>query len=154
MPLRWGRHSRLFDRRGKLERRVADLEKRIAEAASGAPGDFLPGPGEADELAEKINSQQDRFAYEATILSVKEELPRLKAELTLYLALRNKLDAMAERLERIEKLTVVFESFSPEDLSQVVSEAIQLLEERRFLVASVDRINPDDFIDLVTVQTV
>ncbi len=60
---------------------------------------------------------------------------------------------MSEKLDRIEKLTVVFHNVSPEDLSQVVSEAIQLLEERRLIVIDIDTIDPDDFIDLVSVRT-
>ncbi|MDR1535936.1 MAG: hypothetical protein LBU64_12725, partial [Planctomycetota bacterium] len=147
-PLRWGRHSRLYDRRSKLERRIAETGKRLAELAA-AP----PSPEEAGELADRISTFRDRSEYELRNAAVPDEAERVRGELLLLLALRRKLDGMAEKLEGIEKLGVVFQSVNPEDLSQVVSEAIQLLEERRLLVAAVDRINPEDFIDLVTVRT-
>lgn len=156
MPMRWGRHSRLFDRRGKLDRRLGDLEKRIAEAvaAAGAAGAGYVPPAneEVSGLAEKIVNFNSRTGYEQEMAAIQDPLIRMRSELALLLALRLKLDEMSDRLDRIEKLSVSFQSVSPEDLSQVVSEAIQTLEERRLLVGSVDDVDPGDFIDLVTVR--
>ncbi|MDR3077682.1 MAG: hypothetical protein LBV15_02835 [Planctomycetota bacterium] len=155
-PLHWGRHSRLFDRRGKLDRRLTDLEGRIAEAVAAAgpagAGYAAPGAEEVAGLAEKITSFNSRNGYELETAAIPDPLLRLRSELALLLALRHRLDEMSEKLERIEKLAVAFQNVSPEDLSQVVSEAIQTLEERRLLVASVDSVDPSDFIDLVTVR--
>jgi hypothetical protein len=160
-PLRWGRHSRLFDRRSKLDRRIAEIERRIDQAVS------IPGQGgkppqpyqpptdeEVGELADKLAAIQIRSAYEAQLSAIQDEPARLRAEHLLFLALRRKLEIVSDTLERIEKLNVVFQNVSPEDLSQLVTEAIQLLEERRLRVAKMDALNPEDFIDLVTVKTV
>lgn len=155
VPLRWGRHSRLFDRKGKLERKIEELQRKINEALgrSGTAAEYRP-PTEAEvaELAEKIRGMADRNNYEKEMAGIADEVVRLRAELVLCQALLHKLNEMADKLDRIERLAVVFQSVNPEDLSQVVAEAIQLLEERRILVLDVDRIDPDDFIDLVTLR--
>lgn len=151
IPLRWGRHSRLFDRKGKLERKIAELQNKLAEM--GAQGYQPPTDEEVIQVAESIGIFSDRHNYELRIVELPDEMSRLRAELVLYLALLHKLNEMAERLDRIEKLTVVFHNVSPEDLSQVVSESIQLLEERRILVLNVDKVDPEEFIDLVSVRT-
>lgn len=148
VPMRWGRHSRLFDRKGKLERKIAELQNRLAEMAGYQP----PTDEEVIQLADSIGTYSDRHNYELKTVELPDEMSRLRAELVLYLALLHKLNEMTERLDRIEKLTVVFHNVSPEDLSQVVSESIQLLEERRILVLSVDKVDPDEFIDLVSVR--
>lgn len=156
-PGRWGKHSRIFDRRGKLERKIADLQKRIGEAlgadanARGAYGP--PSEEEAAGLAEAINSFAARKNYETEVADIADPVQRLRGELLLHMALLHKLEDMAAKLERIEKLAVVFQSFSPNDLSQVVGESLLILEERRILVLQIDRIDPDNFIDLVTVRT-
>lgn len=154
-PLRWGKHSRLFDRRGKLERKIEDLEKKIAEALgrSGGAATYVP-PSEQEmaELADKINSMADRNNYEGELGRIQDEAERLRAEQLLYMALLRKLGEVTDKLDRIEKLTMVFQNVRPDDLSQVVSEAIQLLEERRILVLNVDSIDPEDFIELATVR--
>lgn len=156
-PRRWGKHSRLFDRRAKLERRIEDIQRRIAELLtnSGANASTYSPPKDTEivALANRINSFTERSAVEMEIGTKDDELERLRDELLLHQALLYKLNEMSEKLDRIEKLTVVFQNVSPDDLSQVVSEAIQILEDRRILVLSVDKIDPDDFIDLVTVRT-
>ncbi len=157
-PLRWGRHSRLFDRKGKLERRIAELQRKVDEAvaAAGAAGaDYVP-PSEEEVigLASSINSFADRNNFEMENLDKRPDtLEKARANLLLHLALHYKLQEMSARLEKIEKLNVMFHNVSVEDLSQVVSEAIQMLEERRILVLMVDKIDPEDFLDLVTVRT-
>ncbi|MDR2391997.1 MAG: hypothetical protein LBE84_10020 [Planctomycetota bacterium] len=159
-PIHWGRHSRLFDRQAKLDRRIIEIERRIDQAVS-VPGQGgqpprpyqPPADEEVAELADKLVGIQNRTAYEAELSAIQDQAARLRSEHLLLLALRRKLETMSETLDRIEKLNVVFQNVSPEDLSQLVSEAIQLLEERRLLVTAVDTINPDDFIDLVTVKT-
>jgi hypothetical protein len=155
VPMRWGRHSRLFDRRSKLERKIEELRKRITEAVGRAGQNAAyapPADAEVFELAERINNSADRNEYESGIPSLPDEVARLRAELALYLALLHKLEEMSDRLERIEKLSVVFQNVSAADLSAVVSEAIQVLEERRILVLNVDNTDPDSFIDLVSVR--
>jgi hypothetical protein len=156
VPLHWGRHSRLFDRRSKLERRTDDVEKELAEAlpAAGPAGANYQPPADEEVmvLAEAIKSFSDRMDYEEKADATAEKVARLRAQLLLYKALLFKIGEMTDKLERIEKLTVTFHNVSPEDLSQVVSEAIQLLEERRLIVLNVDTIDPDDFIDLVSVR--
>ncbi len=152
VPLHWGRHSRLFDRRSKLERRIEELEKELSAAAAGA--DYAaPTEEEVAALAESIKTFPERMDYEATVDGMADKASRNRAHLTLYRALLFKISEMTEKLDRIEKLTMVFHNVSPEDLSQVVAEAIQLLEERRLLVLNLDTIDPDDFIDLVSVRT-
>lgn len=156
VPLRWGRHSRLFDRRGKLERKIQDSEHSMTEALewAGNPADYQPPTDEEIvSLAAGIQSFSDRHEYEATLQSQTDRIAQARGELLLYRALLFKIDEMADKLDRIEKLTVVFHNVSPEDLSQVVSESIQLLEERRILVLNVDTIEPDDFIDMVSVHS-
>ncbi len=153
VPLRWGKHSRLFDRKTKLERKIEEMQRKLAELAAQKNTTVTP-PSEVEivELAEQLNSYSDRNEYEIQNGSNPDELARMRNELLLYQALMHKLDEMADKLDRIERLQVVFHSVSPDDLSQVVSEAIQLLEERRILVLNVDTIDPEDFIDLVTVR--
>lgn len=154
VPLRWGRHSRLFDRKTKLERKIDEMQRKVNEAVGRAgAADYLP-PGDAEivELAEKIHTFADRNSYEAQMADIANEVVRVRAELVLYQALLYKLNEMVEKLDRVEKLAVTFHNVSPDDLSQVVSEAIQLLEERRILVLNLDTIDPEDFIDLVTVR--
>lgn len=155
VPQRWGKHSRLFDRKTKLERKMEEIEKRIVEAIAKAGGGqpYTP-PNEAEilELAGKIRKFSDRNDYEVDLAAIPDEIQRLRAELLLYQALLRKALDMTEKMEKIEKLSVVFHNVSPEDLSQAVSEAIQVLEERRILVLRVDNIDPGDFIDLVTVR--
>ncbi len=157
VPLKWGRHSRLFDRRGKLERKIEEVQKRLDEQiAAGAAGaaEFQPATDEeVITLANSINQFPDRTTYETEAGAISEPVLRIRAELLLYQALHYKILEMADKLDRIEKLTVVFQNVSPEDLSQVVNEAIQMLEERRILVLNVDKVDPDDFIDLVSVRT-
>ena len=63
------------------------------------------------------------------------------------------MDELTDNLERIEKLSVAFQGFTAGDLSQVVSESLQVLDERRALVLEVDQIDPDDFVDMVTFRT-
>lgn len=156
VPLRWGKHSRLFDRRTKLERKIEETQRRVTEAvgrAGVAAADYRPpDDAEAADLANKIHTFSDRSSYESEMGAIGNEVVRLRAELVLYQALLYKLNEMSEKLDRIEKLTVTFQNVSPDDLSQVVAEAIQLLEERRILVLNVDTIDPEDFIDLVTVR--
>lgn len=155
VPLRWGRHSRLFDRRGKLERKITELENALNEltAESGNATNIQP-PSEEEclEFAARLNNFADRHDYESSLVQLKDEPQRIRGELLLYNGLLIKLNEMADKLERIEKLTVVFHNASPEDLSQIVSEAIQILEERRILVLNVDTIVPEDFIDMVSVR--
>lgn len=155
VPLRWGKHSRLFDRKTKLERKIEEMQRKVNEALgrSGGAAEYRP-PSEAEiaDLADKIHSFSDRSDYEKEMGTIGDEVVRLRAELVLHQALRHKLNEMADKLDRIEKLAVVFHNVSPDDLSQVVAESIQLLEERRILVLNVDTIDPDDFIDLVTVR--
>ncbi len=155
-PFRWGKHSRLFDRKGKLERKIEEMEKKVTEAVGragqSAPPYTPPTEAEIVTLAEQIESFSERKDHEVEIAALPDEAGRARAELVLYRALLHKLNEMTDKLERIEKLSVVFQAVSPEDLSQVVSEAIQLLEERRLLVLNVDTIDPEDFIDLVTVR--
>ncbi len=154
VPLRWGKHSRLFDRRTKLERKIEEMERRIGEAVARSGGAAYQPPSEAEavEMAARLNNFSDRNDIENTFAGETNEIAKLRSELALYKGLLHKLDEMSDKLERIEKLSVVFHSVSPDDLSQVVSEAIQLLEERRILVLNVDTIDPNDFIDLVTVR--
>lgn len=155
VPLRWGKHSRLYDRRAKLTRKMEEMQKRIADslAASPPPKPYTPpNDVETAQLAETINTFSDRNDYEVQIGSL-PELARLRAELLLYQALMLKLNEMTEKLDKIESLSVSFQAVSAEDLSQVVSETMQMLEDRRLLVLNVDAIDPDDFIDLVTVRT-
>ncbi len=155
VPQRWGRHSRLYDRRGKLERKIEELQRQIAEAISKSPPSEPYKPPDETEaliLAEQISNFTARTEYENEAARNPDKLAGLRQEMTLYQALMHKINEMAERLDRVEKLNVVFQNVSPEDLSSVVSEATQLLEERRLLVLSVDAVDPDDFIDLVTVR--
>ena len=154
VPLRWGRHSRLFDRKTKLERRIGELDQRLGEllAETGNTAFTPPSEEEIVDLAEKIQSFPDRNDYELQAGALGDPVARLRAELLLYMALLHKLNEMADKLDRIEKLAVTFHNVSPDDLSQVVSEAIQILEERRILVLNVDTVDPQDFIDLVTVR--
>lgn len=155
VPQRWGRHSRLFDRRTKLERKVEELEKDMSEALSWAgPSAHYQPPTEEEvaSLAANIQTFSNRREYEAAVENLPDKVAKVRASLVLYKALLFKLNEMADKLDRIEKLTMVFHNVSPEDLSQVVGEAIQLLEERRILVLNVDQIDPGDFIDLVTVR--
>lgn len=156
VPQRWGRHSRLFDRRSKLERKVDELEKEMTEALSWAGSSTQYRPPTDEEiaaLAEGIQTFSNRKEYEAAMESLPDKVAKVRASLVLHKALLYKLNEMSDKLDRIEKLTMVFHNVSPEDLSQVVAEAIQLLEERRILVLNVDQIDPDDFVDLVTVRT-
>ncbi|MDR1744281.1 MAG: hypothetical protein LBS30_00845 [Planctomycetota bacterium] len=151
VPLKWGRHSRLFDRRGKLERKIDELEK---EAARQGNAQYVPPTeDESVALAENIRIFSDRSEYEAAVDKLPDRISQIRAMIILYRALLFKIHEMADKLDRIEKQNVVFQSISPEDLSQVVGEAIQLLEERRLLVINVDTVEPDDFIDLVSVRT-
>lgn len=155
-PLRWGRHSRLFDRRMKLERRIEELTRRMTQAAAdaGTAGSFsLPSEDEAAALADKVSSFLDRNNFEMQAAANPDAVARLHDELLLHMALLHKLGGMADKLDRIEKLAVTFQNVSPDDLSQVVAEAIQLLEERRILVLNVDNVDPNAFIDLVTVRS-
>lgn len=155
VPLRWGKHSRLFDRKTKLERKIEEMQRKVTETVGrvGAGANYSP-PTDAEvvDLANKIRSFSERNGYESEMGAISDEVVRLRAELVLYQALLHKLNEMADKLDRIEKLAVVFHNVSADDLSQVVSEAIQLLEERRLLVLNVDTVDPDDFIDLVTVR--
>lgn len=151
VPLKWGRHSRLFDRRGKLERKIEELEKEAAAHPNAAQ--FVPpSEEEAVTLAESVTTFSDRNEYEAEVDKLPDSLARLRATITLYKAFLFKINEMTDKLDRIEKQTITFHNVSPEDLSQVVGEAIQLLEERRLLVINVDTVEPDDFIDLVSVR--
>lgn len=155
VPQRWGRHSRLYDRRIKLERKIEETQRQIAEAISQSPPSAPYKPPDETEaliLAEQISNFTARTEYENEAARNPDRLAGLRQEMTLYQALMHKINEMAERLDRIEKLNVVFQNVSIEDLSSVVSEATQLLEERRLLVLSVDAVDPDDFIDLVTVR--
>ena len=155
-PGRWGGHSRIFDRRNKLERKLGELQKKLAAMLEADPelrATYTP-PSE-DEIA-NLNQAITTFTMRKTIERETSDLPdplvRLRGELLLYLALSQKLEEMSDKLERIDKLAVMFQNFSPSDLSQVVNEAIQVLEERRILVLQVDRVDPGDFIDMVSVR--
>lgn len=155
VPHKWGRHSRLFDRRTRLERKIDDLEKEIPEAQqwAGPNAQYTPPTDEeVASVAEGIQTYSERNEYETAVANLPDKLSKIRATIILYKALLFKINEMADKLDRIEKLTVVFHNVSPEDLSQVVSEATQLLEERRLLVLNVDTIDPDDFIDLVSVR--
>ncbi len=152
VPIKWGRHSRLFDRRGKLERKIEELEKEIGNQPNVAQY-IPPGEDEAMALAESIQTFSERSEYEAEADKLPDKLSQLRAMLVLYKALLFKIHEMSEKLDRIEKQAITFQNVSPEDLSQIVAEAIQLLEERRLLVINVDTVEPDDFIDLVSVRT-
>ncbi len=155
-PARWAKHSRIYDRRIKLERKIAELQKQIEEAIAKTPslqnGYQPPSDEEVAELAGTMQNFLARKNEEAQIAEIADPFARLRAELVLHLALMFKIEEMAEKLDRIEKLTVVFQNFSPSELSSVVSEALQVLEERRILVLQVDKIEPENFIDLVTVR--
>ena len=155
VPQRWGRHSRLFDRRTKLERKIGELDARYNEMVAASPHSAnYPPPNEQEvaTLAESLQTFSNRNTYELQVGAIDDPIARVRADLVLYHALLHKLNEMADKLDRIEKLTVVFHNVSPDDLSQIVGEAIQVLEERRLLVLNVDQVDPDDFIDLVTIR--
>ncbi|MDR3211031.1 MAG: hypothetical protein LBU79_03850 [Planctomycetota bacterium] len=156
VPNRWVKHSRIFDRQAKLERKLAEATKAIDEFLSKDPTLLSsyspPSQEEAAALEASINNYGDRHEYEKQLETMPASLAKLRGELALYLALTIKLQEMMGKLERIDKLTVVFQNFSASDLSHVVGEALQTLEERRILVLEVDRIDTDSFIDLVTVR--
>ena len=156
-PGRWGGHSRIYDRRNKLERKLGELQKKVAAMLEADPESRAAyTPPSEDEIAD-LNQAITTFTTRKTIERETSELPdplvRLRGELLLYQALSQKLEEMSDKLERIDKLAVMFQNFSPSDLSQVVNEAIQVLEERRILVLQVDRVDPGDFIDMVSVRT-
>lgn len=155
-PLRWAKHSRIHDRRFKLERRIGELQKQFEEEMAAVPdrqgSGGAPGEEEIVELANAITNYAARKNYEAQIADLADDFARLRSELLLALALLHKVNEMEDKLNRIDKMTVVFQSFSPSDLQSVVNEALQVLEERRILVLQVDQVDPDSFIDLVTVR--
>jgi hypothetical protein len=153
-PTRWAKHSRLFDRRGKLERKIEDLRRRTEElTAAGTPaGHAPPTDEEVVKTADAITGFPVRKDLELQIGAIADPLQQTRAELVLHLALLHKLDDFAAKLDRIEKLQVVFQNFSASDLSSIVSEAVQVLEERRILVLAVEQVDADRFIDLVTVR--
>lgn len=158
-PRRWAKHSRVFDRRNKLVRHAEELGQRLAAFQAGNAGaQESIAPIEEEEtiaLAASLNSFADRRAYEDGLSDLVAEGPeRCRAELLLCRALLRKVDELTDNLERIEKLSVAFQGFTAGDLSQVVSEALQVLDERRALVLEVDQIDPDDFVDMVTVRAV
>jgi hypothetical protein len=153
-PKRWAKHSRLFDRRAKLERKIEEIQRRIDElTASGTPSGYAPpSDEEVAKTAAAITAFPVRKDLELQIGTIADPLEMARAELALHRALLHKATELGDRLDRIEKLQVVFQKFSAADLASIVSQAVQVLEERRILVIAVDRIDADSFIDLITVR--
>ncbi len=150
-PMRWAKHSRIFDRRGKLERKIADIQKKI-DSLNTNNQYSPPTEEEVVEVANSIVNFAARKSYESQIDEISDPLAQARAEMLLHMALLHKLMEMEDKLNRIEKMAVVFQNFSASDIAQVVSESLQVLEERRILVLQVDKVDPDSFIDLVTVR--
>jgi len=155
-PLRWARHSRLHDRRFRLERRVEEIQAALAAAAAATAADSSPAPTAPPDpamvktLADSLQTAMDRTKREQEIKALSDPTMRLREGWLLCLALRVKVDEMMDKLERLEKLTFLFHEVGPENLGLVVSEAVGVLEERRQLVLEIDQSDPEAFIDLVT----
>lgn len=153
-PLRWAKHSRIYERKYRLEKMIANLQKKITEQRKKQDP---PRPyeevtnDEIHKVADSIGSLMDRQEFEAKNQILQDELDRLRGSALLYNALLLKVHQLIDKLERIEKMSVTFRDFAAQDIGQVVSEAIGVLEERRLLVLDVDKVDPDNFISMVSV---
>lgn len=156
VPKHWARHSRIHDRKYKLEIQMQELAKKIAELTAEEEDsqetlDSLQDDNVAT-LAAKINTWAQRVEHETRIASIEEELPRLQEEYAFYKALHHKICQVTNKLTDIEKLSLVIEKSSQTDLNEVVIQALSILEHRRQLVQQVDRIDPAEFLEIVSVH--
>jgi hypothetical protein len=154
VPQHWARHSRIHERRYELETRLEELGREIQrlEAAEESSQANLDSATSADPmgLAAKINTLTERLRFEAEVSGIQEELPRLRQEYGLYQALLLKVRQVTDRLDRIERL--VFRAERVSDVGEVARRATDILEQRRDLVHYVDRIDPEEFLELVRVR--
>ncbi|MBN2711379.1 MAG: hypothetical protein JXR97_02960 [Planctomycetes bacterium] len=158
VPQHWARHSRIHDRKYKLEKRVQELEKAIGEYEEEEEDkkEKLETLEHIDipALAAKINTWAQRMDYEARIATLESELERLNQEYSLYQALLHKVKLITDKLERIEKLGVKFQqNGDQQDLNEIIESAVMILEQRRNLVQQVDQITPSQFLELIKVQS-
>ncbi len=154
VPQHWARHSRIHERRYELENRLEELSREIQrlEAAEESSQANLDDATSTDPmgLAAKINTLSERLRYEAEVAGLQEELPRMRQQFSLYQALLLKVRQVTDRLDRIERLTLRVERVS--DFGEIARRATDLLEQRRQLVHYVDRIDPEEFLELVRVR--
>lgn len=156
VPKHWARHSRIHDRKYKLEKKMQELEKQINELTSAEEisQETLENLPDIDipSLAARINTWAQRVEHETRIASIEESLPRLYEEYSLYKALHHKISKVTDKLNQIEKLSVFVNDGEGASLNEVVERALAILETRRQLVLQVDRVEPAEFLELVNVQ--
>lgn len=148
-PRRWARHSRVYGRRSRLQKRIAEIGERLEELKKSPETKALasrPPPSLPVHL-------RNRVAIEERLQSAQrlaEEVPRLQEELQVYEALLEQIDGITEKLDRIAALSVTVRDGAQADLTQMVADAMTILEERRALVRELDSIDPEEFIGMIS----
>ena len=153
VPRQWARHSRIHEYKFRLEQKIESLTHRIETLLAEQEDQKqrladLPRP-DFLALAAKINTLAERVQYEQRMADISGELPRLAEELSFYQALHHKVLGMTEKLDSIDRLSVVISGAEQRDLDHVVREALAVFEKRRQLVEEVDAVDPDGFLALV-----
>jgi hypothetical protein len=155
VPQNWARHSRIHERKYQLAEKTKKLMARIEQlqqenSEKQDKMDKLPDERILD-LAGKINTMAQRVEYEKRIGLIEEELVRCQEELLLYSALQVKVLDVTGKLDKIESLGVMAVKQGPNGVTELVREGLGVLEARRRLVMEVDRISPEEFLELVKV---
>ncbi len=155
VPQNWARHSRIHERKRQLEAKVNALKKELNELEGEAFDSDLEltvlSKQEIFNLAGKIINLAERMEHQVRIAKITERKSQLIEELRFYSALLHKVEEVTDVLERIDRLEVHVAGNQQTDLTRLVEEACAILEERRRLVIQVDKISPDEFLELVKV---
>jgi len=100
-------------------------------------------------LTKQILTPEQRNAHLQRIVEISENIPRLEQEKVFIDALLFKVKKIQELLEGIDKLHPAIEDVSSDNLDEGSRQVIIILERRRQLVTTINRINPSDVSNLL-----
>lgn len=134
----------------RIHRTVESETRPPVESTPESPSS-PPFPTDPAEIANALHTMSQRVALLDQIQSLPEGLPRLTAQRTFLQGLLYKIKGVTDALRRIDELELHLDGpgFS-QNLEQTVAEALNCLEERRQHVIRIDRIQPSDFLLLVS----
>ncbi len=168
----WAKHSRIYEHENRLTEHGDEIQQRLseleAEAAAVEPEPEMyrndPNyPGEENlsggvtlyndpvELAEGINNARQRTYHRERIEKIPDEKTRLEQEFVLIQAFLYKVQNVTHKLQRLEEIDEDVPDCTRNELNEMIRRYISNLEERRMILAQVDKIRPGELMQLTGV---
>lgn len=147
-PRKWARHSRIHGRRTKLVKRIEEIKSRLRELEKSAEAKSATRPPTLPVHLRNRVAVEERLQNAARHGA---EMPRLREELQVFEALAEQIESITTKLDNIAGLEITLRDAAGGDMTQMVTDALTVLEERRELVKDVDAVDPEEFIGMITV---